>query len=126
MIPNDYFDIIMANDVIEHILDTDAFFEMVQRKIKNGGHLLLSVPNIRQIRAAYHIFIRGSFPRDEAGLFDKTHLRWFCKKDIIELASNHGFKTIKSVSVGRFVPKFMENSKISEFIALQNIFLMKV
>lgn len=126
-VPENYFDLIVANDVVEHLENTENFLKIVSDKLNVGGLLILSVPNIRQIRGVYHIYIRGTFPRDEAGLFDKTHLRWFCKKDVLRLAErgNAGFKLIDSKSVGRLLPKVLEKTIIGEFLGLQNIFLFE-
>jgi len=123
-IPDLYFDIIMANDVLEHLKNTESFFHVAYEKLKDDGLLIISVPNARQIRMIYHLMIRGSFPRHEAGLFDKTHLRWFCKKDIVNVCSPN-FEIIDHKTVGRLVPNFISRSIIGEFLGLQNIFIMK-
>lgn len=122
-IPHNYFDLVLANDVVEHIADTDLFFSNIREKLNDNGYLVMSVPNIRQIRSAYHIFVNGRFPRHESGLFDRTHLRWFCKKDILELAARHDFNVINVQSVGRFVPAAIRKTAIAEFLALQNLFV---
>jgi SAM-dependent methyltransferase len=123
-IPDNYFDLLMANDVIEHLKDTEVFFRMASEKLADGGILLMSVPNVRQIRALYHIYIRGNFPREDAGLFDRTHLRWFCKKDVFVFA-DHNFRIIDCKSVGRLVPEFLSRTLIGEFLGLQNIFVFE-
>jgi 2-polyprenyl-3-methyl-5-hydroxy-6-metoxy-1,4-benzoquinol methylase len=124
-IPSNYFDLIFANDVLEHLTDPEAFFSFVYQKLNQNGIFVLSVPNIRQLRTFYHVFLRGTFPRNEAGLFDKTHLRWFCKKDILNLALNSRFDILDYKAVGKLVPKFMEKNQLAEFLALQNLFVCK-
>ena len=123
IIPNDFFDLILANDVIEHLRYTEDFFICARNKIKQNGFLLVSVPNIRQIRVFYQIFLKGTFPRNESGMFDRTHLRWFCKKDVIKMASDFGFSLYNHRSVGRFVPNLINRSIFAEFLALQNLFV---
>ena len=123
-IPDLYFDIIMANDVLEHLKNTEIFFHVAYKKLKDDGLLIISVPNARSIRMIYHLMIRGSFPSHDSGLFDKTHLRWFCKKDIVDICSPN-FEIIVHKTVGRLVPNFISGSIIGEFLGLQNIFIMK-
>lgn len=123
-IPNNFYDLIIACDVIEHLKNTDEFFCVARKKLNKNGILVLSVPNIRQLRMFYHVFIKGSFPRTDAGLFDKTHLRWFCKKDIVDIALNNGFKVSNYQSVGKLVPQILNKSVFGEFLALQNIFVL--
>lgn len=122
-LPHDGFDLIVANDVIEHVEQTEEFFRVLHMMLRPGGFLALSVPNIRQIRTAYQIFVRGTFPRDDAGLFDRTHLRWFCKKDVVMLATRAGFTLNEWRGSGRLVPPFLARVAPAEFLALQNLFV---
>lgn len=124
-LPKNYFDLVMANDVIEHLHDSELFFKRTYEKLNSSGLLLISVPNIRQVRTYYNLIVKGSFLREDAGLFDKTHLRWFCKSDVLSLAANAGYKLINYKSVGRLVPDFLNKTSFSEFLALQNIFLFE-
>jgi SAM-dependent methyltransferase len=122
-IPNDHFDLILANDVLEHLLDTQNALNLIYSKLKADGLVALSVPNIRQVRATYHILIKGTFPREDAGLFDRTHLRWFCRKDIVKFAEKAGFHLVDFGSSGRLVPSWLQRSALSELLALQNLFI---
>lgn len=124
-IPNRYFDLILANDVLEHLVDSDNFFNVCHQKLAANGCLILSVPNIRQLRALYQIFIRGTFPRNDAGLFDRTHLRWFCKRDVLSIAAGNDFRLIDFRSVGKLVPKVISRSLLAEFLALQHVFVFQ-
>ena len=123
-LPDKFFDLMVANDVVEHLLDIEGFFSMAHDKIKPNGILALSVPNIRQLRAAYQIFFQGTFPRQQSGLFDKTHLRWYCKKDVLYFSSAQ-FRCLASKSSGRLVPKIIERTTISEFLGLHNLFVFE-
>ena len=122
-IPDDHFDLIVANDVLEHLLDTQNALDVIYSKLKNGGLVALSVPNIRQVRATYHILIKGTFPREDSGLFDRTHLRWFCRKDIMKFAEKAGLELLDFGSSGRLVPSWLQRSVLSELLALQNLFI---
>jgi 2-polyprenyl-3-methyl-5-hydroxy-6-metoxy-1,4-benzoquinol methylase len=122
-IPDEYFDLIMANDVLEHLLDTQSALKVVYNKLQKGGLFVCSVPNIRQIRAFYHIMVKGRFPRNDAGLFDKTHIRWFCRDDVLLFAKQENFKLLDFGSSGRMVPSWMQKSRFAELLALQNLFV---
>ena len=122
---DNYYDLIVANDVIEHILDTEEFFNGINDKLVSNGFLVLSVPNVRNIKFLYNIFLRGTFPRDDSGLFDSTHLRWFCKNDILSYARKHNLILVKHHYLGKFIPKILNQSCLFEIIALQNIFLLR-
>ena len=124
-LPNDSFDLILANDVIEHVEDTETFLLTLRELLSASGILALSVPNARQVRLAFHILFRGTFPRHDAGLFDRTHLRWFCRRDVTQLAAEAGLKLIGHRGTGRLVPSLVAKSGIAELLALQNLFLFR-
>ena len=114
----------MANDVIEHVVDTKNFISLMHQKLSRNGVLVLSVPNIRQIRTGYYIYIRGVFPRNKSGLFDETHLRWFCKRDIVSLTEKI-FDVRSCVASGRVVPRILEKTLLGELLGLHNLFVLE-
>lgn len=124
-LPMTTFDVVIANDVLEHVEDTEAFVDVIYRVMKPGGFLALSVPNIRQLRTFYHVMLRGTFPREDAGLFDRTHLRWFCKNDVISTFSRGHFQLVLAKSVGRAVPKLLQTSLLGELLGLHNLFIFE-
>jgi 2-polyprenyl-3-methyl-5-hydroxy-6-metoxy-1,4-benzoquinol methylase len=98
-LPENYFDIIICADVLEHLKDPWNVLEKIKRFLKPNGTIIASIPNIREISALanmlINILIRGDFRYVDAGILDKTHLRFFCKKNIIELFEKTGYKVEK-------------------------------
>lgn len=43
---NNFFDVVEANQVIEHLWDTDTFLEEIYRVLKPGGYLVISTENL--------------------------------------------------------------------------------
>ena len=80
----------------EHINDTDKVMESIKSISNKNTYLVVSVPNIKNIRVPFNIYFKNSFPRKDAGIFDRTHLRWFTKKDIKNLINLNHFKYIDS------------------------------
>lgn len=96
-LPTEYFDVILAGDVLEHLVDPWKVVEKVTMFLKKGGLFIVSVPNIREISTMSKIIFGGSFSYDpKGGIMDKTHLRFFCKKNVQDLF-NDNFYSIKSV-----------------------------
>jgi SAM-dependent methyltransferase len=120
-LPDSFFDLIIANDVIEHLLDTQGFFEACSAKLAPNGTLIMSVPNIRNLRTIYYIFVKGTFPRLPSGLFDRTHLRWFTKGDVLAYSSGL-FDCVESKVAGRLVPKYLENTLFGELLGIHMLF----
>jgi 2-polyprenyl-3-methyl-5-hydroxy-6-metoxy-1,4-benzoquinol methylase len=94
-LPEAYFDIIICADVLEHLKDPWHALEKIKRFLKPKGMLIASIPNIREIRTLVSIFIKGDFRYVDEGILDKTHFRFFCKKNIIELFEKNGYKVEK-------------------------------
>lgn len=95
---NDYFDIILLPDVLEHLLEPISVLNKIQKYLKPNGKIIVSMPNIRHYSALYKVFIKGDFRYEESGIFDYTHLRFYCKKNIEELIVKSNYKINKSQS----------------------------
>ncbi len=94
-IPDNYFDLVICNDVIEHMDDHDAFLESIKTKMKSGAFLVGSIPNLRHIRNLFKLMILKDWRYEEAGVLDKTHLRWFTEKSLRRTLKDHGFSIEK-------------------------------
>jgi 2-polyprenyl-3-methyl-5-hydroxy-6-metoxy-1,4-benzoquinol methylase len=46
---NNYFDIVLLTDVIEHVFDTDQILMNIHSVLKNGGLLLVTTPNVASL-----------------------------------------------------------------------------
>ena len=82
------FDYIIFGDILEHLNDPlNALIEL-KKMLKDDGKIIISLPNIAHIELFIQVYIHGTWPKNERGIFDKTHLRWFTKKDVHQLAEN--------------------------------------
>ncbi len=85
---SNYFDVIILADVLEHLSDPLEVLKGLKTYLKSDGEFLISMPNIRNAKSLYKIVVKGSFAYEERGVFDATHLRFFCKKDIVKLIAD--------------------------------------
>jgi 2-polyprenyl-3-methyl-5-hydroxy-6-metoxy-1,4-benzoquinol methylase len=130
--PKNMFDVIIFADVLEHMIDPTGVIKKAKEALKKGGQIICSIPNIRHFSAIYKIFIKGSFRYAESGLFDKTHLRFFCKSDMEALFNSEPDLTVESIiSCNKFIKsKSSLLDKITlftltEFLSLQYILVVK-
>jgi 2-polyprenyl-3-methyl-5-hydroxy-6-metoxy-1,4-benzoquinol methylase len=79
------FDVIICGDVLEHLVDPYSLVHKLKQLLTPNGILIASVPNIREWHIMMDILIKGNFNYQDAGILDKTHLRFFCKKNIKNL-----------------------------------------
>lgn len=94
-LPLNYFDVIIAGDVLEHLTDPWEVVNKLTPFLKSDGHFIVSVPNIRELGTIYKIFFKGNFEYNpEGGILDKTHLRFFCKKNLQDLFNKKKYRII--------------------------------
>jgi 2-polyprenyl-3-methyl-5-hydroxy-6-metoxy-1,4-benzoquinol methylase len=92
-LPENHFDVILCGDVIEHLADPWAVIKKLAKYLKPNGLFVISTPNFRHFYNFVTIFLKGDFKYNPEGdLLDKTHLRFFCKKNIADLLNNDDFK----------------------------------
>jgi 2-polyprenyl-3-methyl-5-hydroxy-6-metoxy-1,4-benzoquinol methylase len=90
----EYFDIIICADVLEHLVDPWSMVDKLSRYLKKDGLLIVSIPNIREWKTLGKIIFKGDFCYQPAGgIMDKTHLRFFCKRNIYQLLNTHVLST---------------------------------
>ncbi len=130
---NEKFDYLILGDVLEHLYDPWEILEKLKSLLKPGGIVIISVPNIRFIQTFVRIFLKGSFKYDSFGLFDKTHIRFFCKKDILKLVIDTSFQVQNVYPILKFENKFsilnivnfLSFGIFEEFLSLQYIVVAK-
>ena len=88
------FDTILCYDLLEHLPDPAAFLRALGGVAADGARLHVSVPNARHWSLARDLLVRGTFGYGEAGHRDKTHLRWFTKRDLVELLEGAGWPVV--------------------------------
>jgi len=96
------FDCIIFADVLEHLVEPESCLLQARQYLQQGGCIVVSLPNIRHISALSAIFLKGSFPRRDRGIFDRTHLRWFTVADAHNLLTSAGFTISASSLALRF------------------------
>ena len=60
-LPEDAFDVVIALDIMEHVLDVFGFMENCHRMLKAGGVLFLRVPNIAYVKHRLRLLL-GEMP----------------------------------------------------------------
>ena len=93
-LPDDYFDIIFFNDVLEHLSYPDDVLRDLKPKLIKNGLVISSIPNMRYFRSFIKLVINGDWDYKDHGVMDKTHLRWFTKKSIRKMYENLGYEII--------------------------------
>jgi 2-polyprenyl-3-methyl-5-hydroxy-6-metoxy-1,4-benzoquinol methylase len=84
------FDCIVFADVLEYLRDPWGTMARYLQRLKPGGYVVASIPNVRNIALLYNLIIRGRWHYEDSGLLDRTHLRFFTRREIMELFAAAG------------------------------------
>jgi 2-polyprenyl-3-methyl-5-hydroxy-6-metoxy-1,4-benzoquinol methylase len=95
----DAYDVITFNDVFEHLLDVKAALDACRERLRDGGLLVLNLPNSRgtvfRVSALLdRIGIHGPLDRLWQNEFPSPHLHYFHPDCLAELATHHGFREL--------------------------------
>lgn len=85
-------DLVLCLDVLEHMADPWSLVRRLSALLAPGGRLIVSVPNARHWKFVWGLFVLGDLRYREAGLLDRTHLRFFVRSTAIELATCGGLQ----------------------------------
>lgn len=119
------FDLILLLDVLEHLRDPERVIQRIAADAAPGAHVLVSLPNFHYYSNLLTIVRSGRFRYDEAGILDRTHMRFFGFEDAREMLAQH-FTIVRTLAFNPF-----ENAKSrivgrlfgDRYRAYQNIFL---
>jgi 2-polyprenyl-3-methyl-5-hydroxy-6-metoxy-1,4-benzoquinol methylase len=79
------FDCVVMADVLEHLRDPWSVVQWARRQLAPDGCVVISVPNIRHLETFWALAARRRWPFNDTGIFDRTHLRFFARKNLPEL-----------------------------------------
>ena len=126
--PASLFDVIICGDVLEHLVDPWSILRKLTSLLQPGGTMIISCPNVRHYQMFWAIFIRGSFLYTDYGLLDKTHLRFFCRKDLLSMVEGAGLHTKEVIPTFKFykgsrdsVMNALTFGIFEQFLALQYV-----
>ncbi|MCB1644785.1 MAG: class I SAM-dependent methyltransferase [Pseudomonadales bacterium] len=91
-LPDNYFDLIICNDVIEHMPDHDFFFSQARSKLTANGVLIGSIPNVRYYKNLGRLLFGKDWRYADSGILDRTHLRFFTEKSLKRTFAEHDFR----------------------------------
>lgn len=118
---NHQFDAIIFADLLEHLVDPWAVLKATVTHLRPEGCIIASIPNIRHIDTLYNLIVRGYWPYRDRGIHDRTHLRFFTKKNITELFESSGLKIDTINTNYRIVEKPHGLNNIAKYIAVPGI-----
>lgn len=88
---NASFDVILASEVIEHLAKAELFLKEAHRVLAPGGVLLLTTPNLWDVRRLWAALTRATW----SGYRDPTHINLMQPRRLSRLVKEAGFSTVR-------------------------------
>ena len=115
-LPDCYFDLIICNDVIEHIEHHNLFLEQIKTKLSDNGSLIVSIPNVRFLPNLYELLVLKDWRYRKAGVLDQTHLRFFTRKSLVRTLENSGWHVEKISGINRYGNRILSLKRLVSYI----------
>ena len=93
------FDLVLAADVLEHLVDPAALMRQVRDVLSPEGSAIFCVPNVADWYPRFRSTV-GMFDYDQRGILDATHLRFFTRRSIVKMIGRQGFTIRRIEPVG--------------------------
>ena len=93
------FDCITFGDVLEHLVNPGEVLQKIRERLTHGGIIIASVPNVAHLSVRL-MLLGGRWEYSDRGILDRTHMRFFDKRGLIELFTFAGYH-VESIAAVR-------------------------
>jgi SAM-dependent methyltransferase len=98
-------DLVLMLDVLEHLNEPEAVLRHIVTMMGEDATAIISLPNVAHLSVALRLLLLGRFDYTDAGILDRTHIRFFYKGSALELAGRAGLRVERGLMVGPRGPK---------------------
>ena len=92
--PKRFFQYIILADILEHLKNPWGALQMLYQYLAPGGKILASIPNVMHFSVIRNL-LYGNWSYEDAGILDKTHLRFFTLNEIKKMFFGVGFSQLQ-------------------------------
>ena len=87
------YDAVVLGDVLEHMAAPEVVLKKLAELQSTGSMFIISVPNVANLWVRLQLLF-GNFNYTERGILDRTHLRFFTRKTLVDLVKDAGLDII--------------------------------
>jgi 2-polyprenyl-3-methyl-5-hydroxy-6-metoxy-1,4-benzoquinol methylase/thioredoxin-like negative regulator of GroEL len=102
-----YFDCVIFADVLEHLVDPAAALCKVARVLADDGIIITSIPNVRYFQVL-GMLAGGRWEYMDAGILDRTHLRFFTAVEMRLLMQGAGLEVLLQAPLSQAWPEMAQ------------------
>ena len=89
-LPQGYFQSIILADVLEHLVEPAGVLAGLEQKLAPAGEIVVSLPNVAHWSVLQGL-LHGCWQYRDAGILDRSHLRFFTRESALGLFAAAGF-----------------------------------
>lgn len=112
------YDCIIFADILEHLIYPWEVLQRSKLLLNHDGKIIISIPNINYYQTFINLFVKRYWPYEDRGIHDRTHLRFFTKKNILEMFETSELKIQKINRNYRLLDKKSRLNKFSKFLGI--------
>lgn len=109
------YEIVVLADTIEHLYNPQKTIDKISSLMKDNGLLVVSIPNSVFLWARLKIAL-GQFPKEDRGLFDKTHLHFYTLGTFKSFINNFREFSIVSIHKTTFPVQFIFGKQSNSYL----------
>jgi len=98
-------DLILLLDVLEHLMRPQDLLSHLTSVMAEGATVIFSCPNVAHASVSVPLLLRGKFDYQDAGILDRTHLRFFVRESAIALMNQAGLIVQHGIRTGLRGPR---------------------
>lgn len=99
------FDVVIFADILEHLRDPWKMLGRIRPYLTPDSVVVASIPNVRHIDTIYHLVVKGEWPYRDRGIHDRTHMRFFTKKNIFDMFASEHLEIVQMTSNYRLLER---------------------
>ncbi len=98
--PRNHFDCLVFNDVLEHMENPWGALELAKSFLRDDKSVVVaSIPNFRYWDNMRELLFDKDFRYADAGILDRTHLRFFTRKSIGDFLTQAGYEILSIAGI---------------------------
>lgn len=120
-LPKNAFDVIVFNDCLEHLVDPWATLRLAAQLLTDTGVVVASIPSIRHFPTLWKLVVHKEWHYTDAGILDRTHLRFFTRQTVAELFQETGYEICELQTIQPFLTMDRRDYGVWRYYKLFNI-----
>ena len=111
-------DLVLFLDVLEHLVHPEELLAQVVRVMADDATIIISLPNVAHLWVAARLFFLGRFDYQDAGILDRTHLRFFYRDSAYALVESAGLEILTVLRNGVERPGARRSSLLLNWLTM--------